>query len=73
LNFYLSDNALLLWRIDSLLGKDLETKNETTAAVMQQRGVHASTKIVTGANDVFFVVRAEELTLKIGATQLVVS
>jgi hypothetical protein len=44
-NFYLSDNALLLWRIDSLLGKHLETENETTAIAMQQRGVHASAKI----------------------------
>jgi hypothetical protein len=33
----------LLWRIDPLLGKDLEINNETTAVAMQQRGKHAST------------------------------
>jgi hypothetical protein len=43
-NFYLSDNALLLWRIDPLLGKDLET-NETGAVVIQQRDKQASTTI----------------------------
>jgi hypothetical protein len=26
----------MLWRIDSLLGKDLETNNETTAVAKQQ-------------------------------------
>jgi hypothetical protein len=35
-----------LWRIDPLLGKELETSNETTAIIMQRRGKHASTKIV---------------------------
>jgi hypothetical protein len=33
-----------MWRIDSLLGKDLETNNETAVA-MQRRGKHASTTI----------------------------
>jgi hypothetical protein len=40
-NFYLFDNALLLWRRDPLLGNDLETNNETRAVAMQQRGKHA--------------------------------
>jgi hypothetical protein len=35
---------LILWRIDPLLGKDLET-DETTAFAMQQSGKHASTAI----------------------------
>jgi hypothetical protein len=35
----------VLWRIDPLLGKDLETKNETTAVAIQRRGKHASTTI----------------------------
>jgi hypothetical protein len=32
-----------LWRIEPLLGKDLETNNETTAVAMRRRGKHAST------------------------------
>jgi hypothetical protein len=32
----------ILWGIDPLLGKDLET-NETTTVVMQRRGKHATT------------------------------
>jgi hypothetical protein len=35
----------ILWRIDPLLGKDLETNKETTAVVMQRRGKRASTRI----------------------------
>jgi hypothetical protein len=34
---------LLLWRIDPLLGKDLDRDNEIRAVAMQQRGKHAST------------------------------
>jgi hypothetical protein len=30
-----------VWRIDPLLGKDLETSNKTTAIAMQQHGKHA--------------------------------
>jgi hypothetical protein len=37
---------LILWHIDPLLGKDLETNNETTAVAIQRRGKHASTTIV---------------------------
>jgi hypothetical protein len=41
----------VLWRIDSLLGKDLAT-NETTAVAMQRCGKHASTTIAL-VNGVF--------------------
>jgi hypothetical protein len=34
----------VLWRVDPLLGKDLET-DETTVVAMQRRGKHASTTI----------------------------
>jgi hypothetical protein len=52
-----------LWRIDLLLGKDLETKNETTAVYyVKARCTRLYKNRVTGANDVFVVVRAEELT-----------
>jgi hypothetical protein len=33
----------ILWRVDPLLGKDLETNKETTAVVMKRRSKHAST------------------------------
>jgi hypothetical protein len=33
----------ILWRIEPLLGKELETNNETTVVAMQQRGKQAST------------------------------
>jgi hypothetical protein len=36
---------LILWRIEPLLDKDLETNNETTAVAKEQRGKHASTTI----------------------------
>jgi hypothetical protein len=36
---------LITWRIDPLLGKDLETNNETTGVAMQRYGKHASTTI----------------------------
>jgi hypothetical protein len=35
----------ILWRIDPLLGKDLETNEETTPVAVQQRSKHASTTI----------------------------
>jgi hypothetical protein len=34
-----------MWRINPLLGKELETNDETTAAAMQRRRKHASTTI----------------------------
>jgi hypothetical protein len=34
-----------LWRIDCLLGKDLETNNETIAVATQRGGKHPSTAI----------------------------
>jgi hypothetical protein len=37
--------SYILWCIDPLLGKDLETDNETTAIAMQQHGQHTSTTI----------------------------
>jgi hypothetical protein len=46
------DTHLLLWRIDPLLSKDLETNNETTAVVTQHRGKHVSTTRVTAGNGV---------------------
>jgi hypothetical protein len=45
---------MLLWRIDLLLGKDLETNNETTTAAMQQRGKHASKTIELLLQTVFY-------------------
>jgi hypothetical protein len=33
----------ILWCINPLLGKDLETNNETAAVAMETRGKHAST------------------------------
>jgi hypothetical protein len=35
----------VLWRIDPLPGKDLDTNNDTTAFAMQRHGKHASTTI----------------------------
>jgi hypothetical protein len=35
---------MILWLIERLLGKDLETNNETTAGTMQRRGKHISRK-----------------------------
>jgi hypothetical protein len=51
----------MLWHIDPLLGKDLETKNETTAVAMQRRRKHASATIVTVGNGVFYSDRAKGL------------
>jgi hypothetical protein len=45
---------MLLWRIDPMLDKDLETNNETTTAAMQQRGKHASTTIQLLLETVFY-------------------
>jgi hypothetical protein len=36
---------MILWRIDPLLGEDLEKNNEAIAVVTQRRGKHASTTI----------------------------
>jgi hypothetical protein len=54
----------LLWCIDPLLGKNLETNNETTAVAMQQRDKHACTTRQ---------LLLETVYKTIGATQLVVS
>jgi hypothetical protein len=35
----------ILWRVDPLLGRDLETNSETTGVAMQRRGKHTSTTI----------------------------
>jgi hypothetical protein len=35
----------MLWRIETLLGKNLETNNETTAVAMQQLDKHATKTI----------------------------
>jgi hypothetical protein len=35
----------ILWRIDPMLGTDIETNNKTTAVAKQRRGKHASTTI----------------------------
>jgi hypothetical protein len=51
-----------LWRIKLLLGKDLDTNNDTTTVSMQSLGRLTSTKIDTIGNGVFYVVRAEELS-----------
>jgi hypothetical protein len=52
---------MILWPTDPLLGKDLETNNEMTAVAMPRRGKHASTKIVTVGNGVFYSFRAKGL------------
>jgi hypothetical protein len=45
---------MLLWRIDPLLGTDLETNNETTTFAMQRRGKQASTTIELLLETVFY-------------------
>jgi hypothetical protein len=47
------DLELIVWRIDPLLGKDLQRNSETTAVAMQRRGKHASATTVTVGNGVF--------------------
>jgi hypothetical protein len=42
----------ILWSTDPLLGKDLETNNDTRAVAMQRRGKHGSTTV----NGAFHVV-----------------
>jgi hypothetical protein len=44
-SFQPSYHNIILWHIDPLLGKDLETNNETTATAMQRCSKHASTTI----------------------------
>jgi hypothetical protein len=46
---------IILWRIDPLLGKEVETNNETTAVVMQRRGILASTTIELLLETVFSI------------------
>jgi hypothetical protein len=41
----LTSQMIVLWRIDPLLGKGLETNKETTAVAMQRHGKHTSTTI----------------------------
>jgi hypothetical protein len=36
------ETVKIMWLTDPLLGKDLETNNETTAVTIQRRGKHAS-------------------------------
>jgi hypothetical protein len=43
-----------MWRIDPMLGKDLET-NETTAVAMQRRCKDASTTVELSLETMFFV------------------
>jgi hypothetical protein len=62
----------VLWRVDPLLGKDLETNNETTAFAMQWRGKQSSTTIEL-LLEMVFSTRSMQILKKIGATQLVVS
>jgi hypothetical protein len=45
----------ILWRIDQLVGKYLETNNQTKAVTMQRRCKHVSTV----ENGVFYSVRAK--------------
>jgi hypothetical protein len=45
---------VVVWLIDPLLGKDLETNNETTTVAMQRRGTHASTTIELQLETVLF-------------------
>jgi hypothetical protein len=61
-----------MWRIDLLLGKDLETNNETTAVAMHQRGKHTSTTVELLLETVFSTRCVQEVIRKtIVATQLV--
>jgi hypothetical protein len=41
----ISETLRILWRIDPLLGKDLETDYETTTVAMQRCGKHTYTTI----------------------------
>jgi hypothetical protein len=42
---YIYNKNIILWRIDTFIGKNLETNNETEAVAMQRRGKHTSTTI----------------------------
>jgi hypothetical protein len=53
LRFHLKRLLVLLWRIEPLLGKDLETNHETTTVFMQRRDKHASTTIKLLSETVF--------------------
>jgi hypothetical protein len=45
----------ILWRIEQLLNKDLETNNETTTVAVQRRGKHASAAIDLLLETVFYM------------------
>jgi hypothetical protein len=40
-----TERSLLLWRIDPLLGRDLESNNGTAAVAVERRGKYAITAI----------------------------
>jgi hypothetical protein len=58
---------MILWPIDLLLGKDLETNNDTTVVAMHRRCKDASTTIELLLETMFSVT-----SKTIGETQLVV-
>jgi hypothetical protein len=60
-------SSYIVWRIDPLLGKDLET-DETTAVAMQYRGTHALQQLELLLETVFSTRSVPRET--IGATQL---
>jgi hypothetical protein len=60
---------MILWRIEPLPRKYLETNNEATAVAMQQRGKHVSTKIEL-LLETAFSTRSVQWKI-IGTTQLV--
>jgi hypothetical protein len=45
---------MLLWRVDPLLGKDLEKNNERTTVATQRRGKQASTTLELLLETVFY-------------------
>jgi hypothetical protein len=53
---------VILWGTNPLLGKNLETNNETTVVAIQRSVKHSSTAKVTVGNGVFYVIRAKELS-----------
>jgi hypothetical protein len=65
---------MILWRIDPLLGKGLETDNETTAVAVQRRGKHAFITLELLLATYFLLDPRNGIILKtVGATRLVVS
>jgi hypothetical protein len=64
----------MLWRIDPLLGKDLETNKEITAVAMQRSCKHAYTTMELLLETVFCIRSVQRGIRKtVEATQLVVS